>query len=66
MTSITTKILVEVGKSEVQMIVEYADATKADMIVMGSRGLGALKRLVLGSIANGVVSRVSCPVLVVI
>jgi nucleotide-binding universal stress UspA family protein len=48
------------------MIVEYADAAKADMIVIGSRGLGALKRLVLGSIANGVVSRVSCPVLVVI
>lgn len=55
----------EVGKPEVQIIVEYGNAVKADMIVMGSRGLGAFKRLVHGSIANGVVSRAPCPVLVV-
>lgn len=65
-TRVTTKILVEVGKSEVQMIAEHADAVKAeDMIVMGSRGLGAFKRLVLGSIAYGLVSYALCPVLVV-
>ena len=63
--SVTTKILVEVGKSEVQMITEHADAVKADIIVMGSRGLGTFKRLVLGSIASGVVSHALCPVLVV-
>ena len=63
--SITTKILVQVGKSEVQMITEHAEAVKEDMIVMGSRGLGTFKRLVLGSIANGVVSHALCPVLVV-
>jgi nucleotide-binding universal stress UspA family protein len=63
--SVTTKILVEVGKSEVQMITEHADAVKADIIVMGSRGLGTFKRLVLGSVASGVVSHALCPVLVV-
>lgn len=63
--SITTKILVQVGKSEVQMITEHAEAVKADTIVMGSRGLGTFKRLVLGSIGNGVVSYALCPVLVV-
>lgn len=63
--NVTTKILAGVGKSEVQMITEHADAVKADMIVMGSRGLGKFKRLVLGSIANGVVSHASCPVFVV-
>ena len=31
--SITTKILVQVGKSEVQMITEHAEAVKADKIV---------------------------------
>ena len=61
--SMTTKILV--GKSEVQMITEHAEEVKEDMIVMGSRGLGAFKRLVLGSIANGVVIHVLCPMLVV-
>lgn len=64
-SNVTAKILVEVGKSEVQMISEYAEAVKADMVVMGSRGLGTFKRLVLGSIAHGVVSHAHCPVLVV-
>ena len=63
--SVTTKILVQVGKSEVQMITEHAEEVKEDMIVMGSRGLGAFKRLVLGSIANGVVMHALCPMLVV-
>jgi len=62
-TSVTTKILVEVGKSEVQMIAEHADTVKADTIVLGLRGLGTFKRLVLGSIANGVVRHALCPVL---
>jgi nucleotide-binding universal stress UspA family protein len=63
--NVTTRILAEVGKSEVQMITEYADRVKADMIVMGSRGLGTFKRLVLGSVASGVVSHALCAVLVV-
>jgi nucleotide-binding universal stress UspA family protein len=64
-TSVTTKILVEVVKSEVQMIAEHAGAVKADMIALGSRGLGTFKGLVLGNIAHGVVSHAMCPVLVV-
>ena len=47
------------------MITEHAEEVKEDMIVMGSRGLGAFKRLVLGSIANGVVIHALCPMLVV-
>jgi nucleotide-binding universal stress UspA family protein len=33
-------------------------------VVVGSRGLGAVKRLVVGSVAEGVVSLAPCPVLV--
>lgn len=62
---VTTRILAVVGKSEVQMITEYADGVKADMIVMGSRGLGTFKRLVFGSVVSGVVSHALCPVFVV-
>lgn len=62
---VTTRILAEVGKSEVQMLTEYADSVKADMIVIGSRGLGTFKRLVLGSVASGAVSHALCPVFVV-
>jgi nucleotide-binding universal stress UspA family protein len=61
---VTRRILAEVGKSEVQMIAEHADGVKADMIVVGSRGLGTFKRIVLGSVASGVVSHALCPVFV--
>lgn len=37
----------------------------ADIIVMGSRGLGGLSGLVLGSVSSAVVSHAACPVVVV-
>ena len=57
MPSVTAKIYVEVGKSEVQMITEYGQSLKADLRVSGSGALSTFKRWALGSIANGVVSR---------
>ncbi|MDQ3604199.1 MAG: universal stress protein [Actinomycetota bacterium] len=35
-----------------------------DLVVVGSRGLGTVKRLVVGSVSEGVVSLAPCPVLV--
>lgn len=37
----------------------------ADLVVVGSRGLGTLKRLVVGSVSEGVVSLAPCPTLIV-
>ena len=37
--------------------------TEADLIVMGSRGLTALKGLIMGSVTTGVLARTKCPVL---
>jgi nucleotide-binding universal stress UspA family protein len=42
-----------------------ADAIGADLIVVGSRGLGAVKRLLIGSTAEAVIHSVHRPVLVV-
>jgi nucleotide-binding universal stress UspA family protein len=51
--------------SVAESIISYAAEQKADLIVIGTRGRSGLKRLVLGSVASGVVAHASCPVLVV-
>ena len=42
-----------------------AERSKADLIVMGSRGLSGLKHIVLGSVAERTVRSAPCPVLTV-
>jgi nucleotide-binding universal stress UspA family protein len=46
-------------------IVTYADSHDIDQIVMGSRGLSGVKRLLLGSVAETVVRRAEAPVNVI-
>jgi nucleotide-binding universal stress UspA family protein len=48
-----------------ETIVEVANASAADLIVMGSRGMTELKSLLLGGVANKVVHQATCPVLLV-
>jgi len=51
--------------SPLPAIVEEADRWQADLIVMGSRGLGAWNRLLLGSVSSGVVHHAHCSVEIV-
>ncbi len=53
-----------VGRPDEQ-IVALAEEAGAGLIVVGSRGLGGLKRLLLGSVSESVVRHAHCPVLVV-
>lgn len=46
-------------------IIKLAEEVKADLIIVGSRGLSTLKRIFLGSVSQKVVSRSRVPVLVV-
>jgi len=46
-------------------ILKVADAEKADMIVMGSRGLGIFKGAILGSVSQKVVEESKIPVMVI-
>lgn len=46
------------------VIVDFATAAEADMIVMGTRGLGAIKGALLGSVSQYVIQNAACSVLV--
>jgi nucleotide-binding universal stress UspA family protein len=55
-------MLVE-GEPVGEEILRVAERSKCEMITMGTHGRRALRRLVLGSIAEGVSRRAPCPVL---
>jgi len=46
-------------------ILEYAENEKIDLIVVGTRGRSGIKQLLIGSVAEGVVTYAHCAVLVV-
>jgi nucleotide-binding universal stress UspA family protein len=48
-----------------KVIVEYAEENDVNLIVLGTRGISGIKRLLLGSTASGVVTYSHCPVMVV-
>jgi len=51
--------------SAADAIVNYAEGKNADLIVIGTRGRTGLRRLLLGSVASGVVAHAKCSVLVI-
>ncbi len=60
--------VVEVNLREgraVEEIIARADEIGAGLVIVGSRGMGRLGRLVLGSVSMGLVHRSHCPVLIV-
>ena len=57
--------LVEKLTSPAQGLVELAEGAKSDLVVVGTRGNGGFKRLLLGSVANSVLHYAPCSVLVV-
>jgi len=46
-------------------IVEYAENKNINLIVVGTRGISGFKKLLLGSVASGIVTYAHCPVLVI-
>jgi nucleotide-binding universal stress UspA family protein len=46
-------------------ILKVANEIKADIIVMGTRGLSALRGAIMGSVSHALIEKATCPVLIV-
>lgn len=57
--------IVKTAASPAHAIVEVAQELPADLIVVGTRGRGAISHLLAGSVAEHVIRAAPCPVLVV-
>ena len=58
------KIFLETG-SPAAVILSLEEKLKVDLIIMGSRGLGIVKGVLLGSVSQYITERAKCPVMVV-
>ena len=61
---ISCELRIERGNAG-QLLVRQAEQAGCDLIVMGSRGLGALGSVLLGSVSTYVLYHSPCPVLIV-
>ena len=64
---VNVSIKLKILKSDfvVKDITTFAKSKKIDLIVMSSHGRTGLDKLILGSVANGVIQRTRCPVLLI-
>ncbi|MBO0888324.1 universal stress protein [Candidatus Bathyarchaeota archaeon] len=56
---------VETDQSIVMTIVDFSTRQNADLIILGTKGISGYGKMMLGSVAAGVVSFANCPVLAV-
>jgi len=46
-------------------ILNYVNSSKCDLLVVGSHGRTGINKIILGSVANDIVHKARCPVMVV-
>jgi nucleotide-binding universal stress UspA family protein len=60
------RIRVEISRGTTEdVIVDFCEREKPDLLVMGTHGRSGLGRLVMGSVAEGVFRQAACPVLTI-
>jgi nucleotide-binding universal stress UspA family protein len=62
------QVKTEVVRSQMSIegaIVEYAESEDVDLIVIGTKGSSDIKKVLLGSVASGVVAYSTCPVMII-
>jgi len=63
--NIECETLVRIDEQPHEPIVQEARKRNVDLIVMGTRGMTGLKRVLMGSVAQKVIGHAPCPVMVV-
>ena len=63
-TKVSGKIVVQLSPRPGEAIVALAKEHRASLIVTGTRGLGSVRRTILGSVSDFVLHHAHCPVLV--
>lgn len=58
-------LAVRQGEHAADIIIAYADEVKSDLLVVGTHGRRGVRHLIVGSVAEEVVRRATCPVLTV-
>ena len=56
---------IELEGFTVDLIMSQAESSRADLIILGSHNRSPISHLLLGSVADGVLRRARCPVLIV-
>ncbi len=64
-SEVTVSGRVVVGERVDEGILHAAQETQADIIVVGTRGLSALRGAIMGSVSHALIEKADCPVLVV-
>ena len=63
-SQISGRMRVESGSKKGETICRVAEEEEAVMVVVGTRGLGKVKRTIMGSVSDYVVHHAPCPVIV--
>ena len=64
--SIDSDLVIEIRSPEIQPALGLVDASReADLLVVGARGLGAFRALLLGSVSQHCAHHAQCPVMIV-
>lgn len=64
LSAVKAKGFVEIG-APTESIVAFCASHNYDLVVIGSRGMGALEQMVLGSVSSYVLHHAPCPVTIV-
>jgi nucleotide-binding universal stress UspA family protein len=62
---VTIRPVIRHGGTPASAILRYVEEVEADLVVLGTRGFGAIRRALIGSVASTIARSAPCPILLV-